>query len=439
MVQSKCAKFKTCKAFLLSNEVHIHQLANHLFRTESKKMVAVLTKIFGPENFETAEDVVQETLLQAMQVWKLKGIPSNPSAWLFQVARNKATDIVRKNKYSTQYDFNDPERKLLTSEYTLSMTMDQLWNENHMQDEFLQMMFACCNPELSAENQITLILKTLCGFSTFEIAKAFLTSEDVVSKRLYRTKEFFRENKIRFAIPSQGELETRVDAVLNTIYLLFNEGYNSTNNEKLIRKELIEEAIALCRLLAENKLTQLPQVFAFLALMLFHAARLDSRISNEGEIILLDQQDRSSWDRDLIAEGNYMMNLAATGGEVSLYHLEAAIAYEHCIAESMASTNWKNILGYYDWLLNISPSVITALNRVVAVMQMDGPAAALMALQEIADRKKLESYYLYHSLLGEIHSRLNESIEAKSSFEKALALTQSEAEKKLIQKKMDLL
>jgi len=399
-------------------------------------MVAVLTKIFGPENFETAEDVVQETLLQAMQVWKLKGIPQNPSAWLFQVARNKAIDVVRKNKYSTQFDFNDSERKLLTSEYTLNMTMEILWKEEHMEDELLQMMFACCHPGLSAENQITLILKTLCGFSTAEIAKAFLTSEDVVSKRLYRTKEFFRQNKIRFAIPSRDQLASRVDAVLNSIYLLFNEGYNSTHHEKLIRKELIEEAIALCRLLAENQHTQLPQVFALQALMLFHAARLESRISAEGEIILLDQQDRSSWDRELIAEGNAFMNRAAVGGEVSIYHIEAAIAYEHCIASSVASTNWKRILDYYDWLCRIAPSAITELNRVVAIMQVDGPLTALKLIDHIQDQKKLEGYYLLNSLLGEIHFRLKDSKKAKVYFEKAMEQTQSEAEKKLIKKKI---
>ena len=400
-------------------------------------MVAVLTKIFGTENFETAEDVVQETLLQAMQVWKLKGIPENPSAWLFQVARHKAIDIVRRNKYSTQYDFNDSERKLLTSEYTLSMTMEGLWKEEHLQDELLNMMFACCHPGLSPENQITLILKTLCGFSTVEIAKAFLTSEDVVSKRLYRTKEFFRNNKIRLAIPPPDQLNFRVDAVLNAIYLLFNEGYNSTQNEKFIRKELTDEAIALARLLAENSPTQLPQVFALLALMLFHSARLDSRISAEGEIILLNQQDRSSWNQELIAEGNYFMNRAAVGGEVSVYHIEAAIAYQHCIAESISETNWKRILEYYDWLCSLAPSVFAELNRVVAILQVNGPLKALEAIGEIKNREKLESYYLYNSLLGEIHSLLHDPIKAKHYFEKAMEQTLSEAEKKLIQKKIN--
>jgi len=400
-------------------------------------MVAVLTKIFGTENFETAEDVVQETLLQALQVWKLKGIPVNPSAWLFQVARNKAIDVIRKNKYSTQYDFNDSERKLLTSEYTLSMTMESLWKEEQMQDELLQMMFACCHPGLSPENQITLILKTLCGFSTLEIAKAFLTSEEVVSKRLYRTKEFFRQHKIRFSIPTHDQLASRVDSVLNSIYLVFNEGYNSTQNEKFIRRELIEEAIALCRLLADHPQTQLPSVFALLALMLFHSARLDSRISSEGEIILLDQQDRSLWDRDLIAEGNYYMNLAAFNNEVSLYHIEAAIAYEHCIATSVETTNWKIILDYYNWLCRIAPSSIMELNRTIAVMQVDGPRKALVAIDQISDRKKLDSFYLLNSLLGEIHFRLGDVEKAKFYYEKAFGQTLSEAEKKLIRKKIN--
>ncbi|MEP6597063.1 MAG: sigma-70 family RNA polymerase sigma factor, partial [Ginsengibacter sp.] len=223
----------------------INKLTGNLFRHESGKMVSVLTRIFGTENLETAEDVVQQTFIDAISVWKLKGVPENPSAWLFRVAKNKAIDIIRRNKHSVQYDFSDNERVLLTSEYTLATTMENLWKEEFIKDDLLRMMFACCHPGISQENQITLILKTLCGFSTAEIAKTFLTSEDTVSKRLYRTKEFFRENKIKLIIPSVDELRSRTNAVLNSIYLLFNEGYNSTHGEQLIRNDLIEEAMML--------------------------------------------------------------------------------------------------------------------------------------------------------------------------------------------------
>src|SRR5687767_3499587 len=276
-------------------------------------MVSVLTKIFGTENLETAEDVVQQTFIDAMQVWKLKGIPDNPSAWLFRVAKNKAIDIIRRNKHSVQYDFSDSERALLKSEYTLAVTMDNLWKEELVKDDMLRMMFACCHPEISEENQITIILKTLCGFSTAEIAKAFLTSEDTVSKRLYRTKDFFRENKIKLEIPSEQKLAERTYAVLNSIYLLFNEGYNSTHSDELIRRDLISEAMLLCKLLTENKNTGFPETFALMALMCFHASRSDSRLTAEGEIILLPYQDRSKWNRELITEGNEYMNKAAFG------------------------------------------------------------------------------------------------------------------------------
>ena len=399
-------------------------------------MVSVLTKIFGTENFETAEDVVQQTFIDALNTWKIKGIPQNPSAWLFRVAKNKAIDIIRKNKHSLQYDFNDSEKILLTSEYTLTTTMEAFWNDEHIKDSLLQMMYACCHPGISSENQITIILKTLCGFSTTEISKTFLTGEDTISKRLYRTKEFFREQKIKLELPSPAEIKERTDTVLNSIYLLFNEGYNSTHSEELIRKELIEEAMALCKLLTENKHTQRPEVFALMALMCFHSARSDSRLTAEGEIILLPNQDRSKWDKILIAEGNNYMNKAAFGDTVSTYHLEAAIAYEHCTAINFNNTNWNRILEYYEWLCEISISPVAEMNKAVAMLQVYGPNAALKSLQEINDKKKAETFYLYHSLLGEVYSRLNEKIKAKQNFETAIKLTQSETERKILKEKI---
>ena len=414
----------------------VQQLTEHLFRNEAKKMVSILTKIFGIENLETAEDVVQDTLLQAMNVWKLKGIPDNPSAWLFRVAKNKAIDIIRRNKHSVQFDFSDKEKILLTSEYTLSATMENFWKEEFIKDDLLRMMFACCHPQISKENQITLMLKTLCGFSTTEIAKAFLTNEDTVSKRLYRTKEFFRENKIKLVIPSIDEIKKRTDAVLNAIYLLFNEGYNSTNSEELIRKDVIAEAMMLCKLLTENDHTQQPEVFALMALMCFHSSRSESRLTTEGEIILLPMQDREKWNAGLIDEGNEYMNKAAFGNVVSAYHIEAAIAYEHCSAKLFKDTNWKRILEYYEWLCKISPSPINELNKAVAVMELHGAEKALHELQLINNKKKLESYYLYHSLLGEIYSRINNFPSAKQHFETAIKLTHSETERKMLKNKI---
>ena len=414
-------------------------MADHLFRHEAGKMVSVLTKIFGTENLETAEDVVQQTFIDAMQVWKLKGIPDNPSAWLFRVAKNKAIDVIRKNKHCVQYDFSDSERALLKSEYTLTTTMETFWKEELVKDDMLRMMFACCHPDIIPENQITLVLKTLCGFSTAEIAKAFLTSEDTVSKRLYRTKEHFRQQKIKLEIPSTNELKNRTDSVLNSIYLLFNEGYNSTHSDDLIRKDLIDEAMMLCKLLIDNKNTQLPEVFALMALMCFHSSRSDSRLTAEGEIILLSQQDRSKWNYDLITEGNEYMDKAAFGDVISSYHLEAAIAFEHCIAYKFETTNWKRILELYDWLLKINPSEITEINRAVVVLKLQGASAALTALKNLKDNNRAESYYLYQSLLGEIYAGQNDKTKAKAHYEKAIGLTQSVKEKKLLHEKIETL
>ena len=420
----------------MSSTEPVNKLTDHLFRNEAKKMVAVLTKIFGTENLQTAEDVVQDTLLQAMQVWKFKGIPDNPSAWLFRVAKNKAIDIIRRNKHSLQYDFSDNEKILLTSEYTVNTAMENLWKEELIKDDLLRMMFACCHPDISEENQVTLILKTLCGFSTAEIAKAFLTSEDTISKRLYRTKEFFREHKIKLAIPSVDEIKNRTKTVLNSIYLLFNEGYNSTNSEELIRKDVMEEAMMLCKLLTENKHTQLPEVYALMALMYFHSSRSDSRLTTDGEIILLPMQDRKKWDAAMIDKGNEYLGRSAFGDIISSYHLQAAIAYEHCSAQNFKETNWERILRNYEWLCEISDSPINELNKIVAVMEVRGAAIALKELENIHDKKKLESYYLFHSLLGEIYSRLHNIEKAKICFESAITLTHSETERKMLKNKI---
>jgi len=317
--------------------------------------------------------------------------------------------------------------------------MDEFWKEELINDDVLRMMFACCHPGIAEEAQVTLILKTLCGFSTAEIARSFLTNEETISKRLYRTKEFFRQNKVKLVIPSTEELKARTNAVLNSIYLLFNEGYNSTHSEELIRRDLIDESQRLCKLLTENSKTQVPETFALMALICFHSSRTESRLTAEGEIILLPNQNRSKWNTRLISEGNDYMNKAAFGDTISTYHLEAAIAFEHCTAESFEKTNWGRILDYYNWLSEIAPSPVTALNRAVAVMQINGPAAALKTIAEITDKKKLESFYLYHSLLGEIHLRLHNSTLAKQYFKNAMQQTRSEAEKKMLRDKISVL
>ena len=417
---------------------NISKLTDQLFRHESGRLVSVLTKVFGTQNLELAEDVIQETFISALQTWRIKGVPDNPSAWLFRSAKNKAIDVIRKNKFSIQTDFSDSERTLLKSEYTLITMMNAMWTDEAIQDDLLKMMFACCHEEINIENQITLILKTLCGFSTIEIAKAFLTSEDTISKRLYRTKEFFRERKIRPEFPSPNQLKKKTDAVLKSIYLIFNEGYNSTNSDELIRKDLLEQAMYLCGLLCNNQLTQNPEVNAAMALMCFHAARIDSRLSIEGEIILLAQQDRTKWDIALIEEGNGYMNKAASGNIISTYHIEAAIAWEHCIAETFEKTNWQQILVYYDLLAELHPTAVVMLNRMTVVYKIKGCQQTLLEISQSPFFKEWEKHYLYHSLVGEIYSKTDKE-KAKTSFEKAITLTKSDAEQKLLKHKIEQL
>jgi len=420
----------------LESKDHIDTTLNHLFRQESGKMVAVLIKIFGTENIEIAEDVVQDALVSALETWKFRGVPDNPKAWLYRTARNKAIDIIRRKKHSKTIDFSDPERKLLTSEYTLASTMDNFWKEQHIKDDFLGMMYACCHPDISSENQVTFILKSLCGFSTKEVARSFLTSEDTISKRLYRTKEYFRKHKIRPRIPFPEEINAKTKVVLSTIYLMFNEGYNSTHSDQLIRKDLLSQALWLCKSLLDNERTQLPEVYALMALMLFHTARVDSRISDDGELILLSDQDRSLWNQKIISQGNNYLNQSAFGESLSTYHLEAAIAYQHCTASSYGTTNWKEILSYYDLLLTIDNDPIVLLNRCLVILELNGPEEVLKTIEEIKGHKIMSKYYLYHAILGEIHERLMEPNKAIKYYQQAIELTQSQPEKQLLQKKI---
>ncbi len=407
-------------------------LVDHLFRHEAGKMVSVLTRTFGTENLELAEDVVQDALLQAVQVWPFRGIPDNPSAWLYRAAKNRAIDVLRRNEKSVRFSSPD-ESAIPDPGAPLQEAIEETWDEDLIRDDMLRMMFACCHPEIPEENQVTLMLKTLCGFSTAEIARAFVTSEDTISKRLYRTKQFFRKNRVKFEVPPAGELAERTEAVLNSIYLLFNEGYNSTDSEELVREDLIEEALLLCRMLTETSVTQIPATFSLMALMCFHASRNATRVSPAGDIVLLPYQDRSKWDRDLISLGNEYMAKSASGNSVGRYHIEAAIAFEHCTAKTYETTNWERILELYEWLCRDFPSPISELNRTVAVLRVHGPAEALRALDSIPDRKRLEGYYLYHSLRGEFYARLGREREAKGEFEIAMGQTRSDVEKNFLE------
>ncbi len=416
----------------------VKQTLSHLFRQESGKMVAVLAKIFGVENLELIEDVVQDALVKALETWKYKGIPENPQAWLYRTAKNKAIDIIRRNKHSQIIDFSSPHRKLLVSEYTLVNTIEDFWKEKQIKDDFLGMMYACCHPDISQEQQITFILKSLCGFSTKEVAKSFLCSEDTISKRLYRTKKYFREHKIFPKIPENDEIVLRTKTVLNAIYLMFNEGYSATHTDQLIRKDVVDQALFLCNSLLLEQRTQLPEVYALMALMCFHTSRMDSRITREGTLVLLEHQNRTNWDAKMIHLGAENLNKAAFGNTITTYHLEAAIAYQHCCAQQYEDTDWKKILEYYDLLLNIDYDPIVFLNRCLVILKLKGAEEALYALNKIKENSLLNKYYLYHAILGEIYKELNQNHEAILSYKNAIKLTQSKQEKLLFESKVNL-
>jgi len=433
MAVPRFGKLPVC-SFSSLNQPGTHQLTDHLFRHEAGKMVAVLTRLFGPDQLELAEDVVQDTLLKAYATWMEGDLPANPTAWLYQVARHKAIDILRRRRKMVHTDFNDPN-------YNHELeTEPQLFESPALiDDDMLRMMFACCHPDIPAEGATALILKTLCGFSTKEISDAFLSTEDTISKRLYRAKQVFRKRENSLSIPSVAAIKSRIDSVLNAIYLLFNAGYTSLSIDASLRKDMMDEAIRLAGLMTHHEHTRRPEVYALLALMCFQASRSSSRVSGEGRLILLKDQDRSTWDQSMIQRGNEYLNNAASGYHINTYHLEAAIAWEHCHATSFEATNWHSILRYYDWLLAISANPVNCLHRSVAVLYAKGAAEALDALEHIQDRDKLATHYLYHSILGECYVHRHQYSDALNAFIKALHLAENQAEKELLQEKIQAL
>jgi len=414
---------------------NISQVIDHLFRHESGKMVSLLTRIFGLHNLEMAEDVVQDTLLKALQQWPYSGVPSNPSGWLFQVAKNKALDVVRREKFTTK--FAEDISQLLESEWSVATTMNELFLDTEIPDDQLRMIFTCCHPALPSESQIALTLKTLCGFSIAEIARAFLTNEAVINKRLYRAKQKIAEENIVFEIPTGPALRERLDNVLSSLYLLFNEGYNSTHSDRLIREDLLSEAMRLATLLTDHPAVQDPKVRALLALMCFHTARIPARLDDGGNLLLLKEQDRSLWDQTLIDRGNYYLNVSAEGEEISTYHVEAAIACMHVRAKTFEETDWMEINKLYDLLYTLQPTPIVALNRAIAIAQTQGPDAAIESIAKIPDRAQLDRYYLLPATLGELYLQKKDFPQALTYLEKAFSLTDSAVEKKFLQAKIE--
>ncbi len=410
------------------------QLVDHLFRHESGKMVAVLARIFGMHNLEMAEDVVQEAFLKAMQAWKF-GLPPNPAAWLMQTARNKAIDIVRREGYARRYSAELAEQ--LTTE--TENTVVHFFSEHEISDSQLRLVFACCHPSLKQEDQVALTLKTVSGFGVAEIARALLTNETAIQKRLYRAKQQIKETNIKFEIPAGPALHQRLETVYTVLYLLFNEGYNSINAEELIRKDLCIEAMRLCKLLSENKAGAKPSTYALLALMCLQASRFDSRIDENNSIILLPQQDRSKWDHQLIQLGYTYLNQSSKGDQLSVYHVESAIAAEHCLAASFGQTNWQHLLQLYNILLGIKPTPVVMLNRAVVLSSCGQTEQALREIMAIPGIDALvQTQYIYSAVLGDLYLKLRDYPNAQKMLAQSIALTTSGAEKKLLSERLAL-
>jgi len=399
----------------------------HLFQQEFTKMVAVISKLFGLEHIETAEDIVSETFLKATETWEKQGLPPNPTAWLYVVAKQKTLYHFRRNKILERKV--KPEIRSRQQE-TVDIEEPNFSQEN-IKDSQLQMLFAVCNPAIASEAQIGLALRILCGFGIDEIAEAFLSNKETINKRLFRAKEKLRTENIKMELPPEQEIARRLDNVLHIIYLLFSEGYYSQTQNQILRKDLCVEALRLGLTLTTYEKTSLPKTNALIALMCFHASRFDARQTGEESPILYEQQDAGLWDKELIEQGIHFLYLSAQGDEVSSYHLEAQIAYWHCIKED-SKEKWENILSLYNQLLlvNYSPSV--ALNRTYALYKANGRQEALVQ----AEKLRLDNNHFYFILLGELYKGMD-NVKARLHLQRAYELAKTQTEKQGIQEKID--
>lgn len=405
-----------------------------LYRHEAGKIVAALTGVFGLRYLELAEDALQEALLKALRQWSYGNVPPNPAAWLMQVAKNQALDVVRRDAR-----FREKEDAIIAAmeRHPAFSPAPGAFMTEEIRDDQLRLIFACCHPALPGEARVALTLKTLCGFGVGEIARAFLTTPETIAKRLTRARDRLRKAAVPFEIPTGPELAPRLDSVLDVLYLLFNEGYNASHGDELIRAAFCDEGIRLATLLTENVVTDRPKTHALLALFFLQAARFPARIDPAGELLLLQEQDRSRWNRELIAEGMAHLERAAVGQEPSAFHLEAGIAACHCLARAYEETDWARILSLYDLLLKINASPVAELNRAVALAKVRGPGAGLKALDEIKNQKALRRYYLFYAVRAEFCAELGQREEASKDYRQALALTEITVERDFLTKQLE--
>jgi len=403
---------------------NVHKVVEHLFRQESGKLASSLARAFGLSKLGTVEDIVQDTLLAALNTWSFRGIPENPTAWLHRVAKNKAIDWIRRRSIEPQ-KLDEMLPGMGAASATLNF--EQNFLDWEIGDSQLRMMFACCHPGIPEESQIALILKTLCGFSVREIASAFFTQEATIEKRLGRARKYFRDHHVEFEVPSREAVHERLETVLRSLYLLFNEGYKRSGSDGLINHDLCLEALRLALLLADHPEFATSESRALVALMSFHAARFDSRTRQTGEIVLLPDQDRSLWNKDLISMGFYYFHRSGTDDLSSTYHIEAGIQSVHLAAPSFEETNWAAILGLYKRLYAMNPSPVVKMHMAVSVSKVHGPEVAVDMLKG----DPLPEYYLYHAILADALEQAGRKEEASASFTHAAELTLNTNEKRL--------
>jgi RNA polymerase sigma factor (sigma-70 family) len=401
------------------------ELIPHLFRSEFRKITAVLCKLFGIEHIEVAEDIASETFLAALETWTYKGIPENPTAWLYSVAKNKA-----KNHINRDHLFNEKITTELKQSSADILEVEIDLSEKNITDSQLQMLFAICHPSISTEAQICLSLRVLCGFGINEIAGAFLTNKETINKRLFRAKEKLRLEKVLIEFPAKAEINKRLETVLLTLYLLYNEGYYSESRDSVLREDLCLEAMRLTHLLIKNEETNQPTVNALFALMCFHSSRFAARKDQNGEIVLYQDQDETLWNKQLITEGVYFLRQASQGDRISKYHIEANIAYWLTV-KADTKDKWENVLQLYNRLLQIEYSPIAALNRTFALSKANGKEAAIAE----AEKLQLTGNQYYYALLGELYSGIDDH-KAKTNFEIAYGLAKTQTEKQTIRKKI---
>lgn len=404
----------------------VEALINGLYRSESRRVLATLIRLL--KDFDLAEEAMHDAFAAALQQWPQDGVPKNPRAWLVSTGRFKAIDHIRR-RAKFHVSLEDVAEQL---EEEIQEQFED--SDNHLEDDQLRLIFTCCHPSLAPEAQMALTLREICGLTTEAIARAFLTSPSTLAQRIVRAKNKIRDAKIPYEIPARGELPERLDAVLHVIYLVFNEGYSASSGTTLIRQELAQEAIRLGRLLA-NLLPD-PEVLGLLALMLLQDSRRHARSDSNGDLIRLEDQDRTRWDRAQIAEGSALIQRALSTGEVDIYCLQAAIAALHAAAPSFAETDWAEICGFYNLLFTRNPSPIIQLNRAVAIAMRDGPAAGLALLDELVAHQQLTDYYLLHAARADLLAQLGELEGASAAYAMALDLTEQEPERRFLLKKL---